>query len=63
LEKVRELESGVNMRLGELDSELRNQSKYMRETIEENTQKLTQMVASGIDGVENFVQGVADELH
>jgi hypothetical protein len=63
LEKVRELESGVNRRLGELDGQLRDQDKYMRETIEENSQRLSQMLASSIDGVENFVQGVADELH
>ena len=63
VEKVKELESGVSRQLGEMDGQLRAQDKYVRETIDSNTQKLTQMVANGIDGVENFVQGVADELH
>jgi len=35
----------------------------MKITIDENSKMLHEMVARGIDGVENFVQGVADELH
>lgn len=37
LEKLKELESGVNRQLAELDGQLRAQDKYVRETIEETS--------------------------